>query len=118
MKRDVRLYLDEIIESCLLLEKYLKGVTENFFFSSQEKQDVTVRRLEIIGEAAAQIPEEFKKQHPTVPWGKMKGIRNIIIHEYFGINYERIWETATQLIPPLKKQIEDLLEEVEKQYEK
>ena len=109
MKRDPKLYLDDILESIILLEKYLQGVTEEQFHMSQDKQDLAVRRLEIIGEAATHIPQEYKDQYSDIPWNKMSGIRNILIHEYFGINYDTIWKTVTQFIPLLKIQIEELL---------
>ncbi len=111
MKRDVRLFLDDIFKSIALIETYLQEVTEEYFHTSTEKQDLIVRRLEIIGEATRHIPEEFRKQHADIPWQKMAGIRNILIHEYFGINFNTVWKTATQFLPPLKEQIKVLLRE-------
>lgn len=111
MIRDVRLYLDDILASINLIEKYLEGVSDEFFHKSTEKQDLIVRRLEIIGEATRHISDDYRKQHPEIPWQKMAGIRNILIHEYFGINFNTVYKTATDFIPPLKKQIEELLKD-------
>jgi uncharacterized protein with HEPN domain len=109
MIRDVRLYLDDILESINLINQYLEGVTEEQFHKSKEKQDSVVRRIEIIGEATKSIANEFKEQNPHIPWQKMAGMRNILIHEYFGINWVTVWKTATQFIPPLKKDIQSLI---------
>lgn len=111
MIRDVRLYLDDILESIKLIETYLQGVTEEYFHTSTEKQDLIVRRLEVIGEATRHISDDFRKLHPDIPWQKMAGIRNILIHEYFGINYNTVWKTTTEFLPPLKEQIQELLKD-------
>lgn len=68
MTKDHKLYLNHILESITLLEKYLTGVTKEQFDDSDEKHDLAVRRLEVIGEAARNIPEDFKKQHSDIPW--------------------------------------------------
>lgn len=112
-KRNVALYLDDIIESIVLIERYLEGVTEEQFHTSQDKQDMVVRRLEIIGEAVKQMPDAFKEKYPNVPWHKIAGMRNAIIHEYFQVNFVIVWKTAKQFIPPLKKQIEEILKIVD-----
>lgn len=113
-KRDPRLYLDDILESILLIEEYLKDVSKDDFFSSQATQDAVVRRIEIIGEATKQLPVEFKEKYPEVPWQEMAGMRNEVIHGYFGINYMTVWEAAKDHIPPLKMQIQEILEKEDK----
>ena len=109
MKKDPNIFLTHILESIDAIEEYLDGVTEEKFHTSREKQDLIVRRLEIIGEAAKNIPEDFRKQHDTIPWKKMTGMRDVMIHQYFGINYKIVWDTVTNILPPLRKQIEQLL---------
>lgn len=109
MIRDERLYLDDILESINLIHEYLEGVSENEFHMSREKQDSIVRRIEIIGEATKSISSELKEQNQQIPWEKMAGMRNVLIHEYFGINWVTVWKTATQFIPPLKMEIENLI---------
>jgi uncharacterized protein with HEPN domain len=81
MKKEPMIFLTHILESINLIEIYLRGVTEEYFYESIEKQDLVVRRLEIIGEAAKNLPDEFRKKHSDIPWKRMAGIRDIIIHQ-------------------------------------
>ena len=111
MKKDPVVFLKHILESINLIETYLRGVTEENFHTSIEKQDLVVRRLEIIGEAVKNLPFDFRKKYPEIPWKDMAGMRDIIIHQYFGINYYRVWDTVVNLLPLLKKQVEELLQE-------
>lgn len=109
MKRDVRVYLDDILESIELIQKYTADVTEDKFRKSVDIQDAVIRRLEIIGEAVKHIPDEMRKKYPDVPWKKIAGARDIFVHEYFGVRLERIWSTITNDLPPFKKQVRKLL---------
>lgn len=109
MKRDVRVYLDDILESIELIQKYTANVTEDEFRKSVEIQDAVIRRLEIIGEAVKHIPSEMKKKYPDVPWKKITGARDIFVHEYFGVRLERVWDTIVKDLPTFKQQIEKLL---------
>lgn len=111
MKNDPQVYLKHIMQSIQAIEKYLEGVSEEFFLGSEEKQDVVTRRLEIIGEAVKQLPEEFKQSHLEIPWRDIGDMRNVLIHAYFEVDYKIVWNTATKLIPQLKKKIEVLLSE-------
>jgi len=90
MKRDRRLYLQDILESIQAIEEYTRDLTEDEFQSDRQVQDAVVRRLEIIGEAAKNLDAEFKDDHPRVPWKRMAGARDIIAHEYFGVRLDRI----------------------------
>lgn len=113
MKRDFRVYLDDILESILYIEAYTENLTKQGFKNDIGKQDAVVRRLEIIGEAVKHIPEEIKKDHREIPWNKITGARNIFVHEYFGVKLERVWDTIKQDLPRFKEQIEKLLKELE-----
>lgn len=73
-------------------------------------QDAIIRRIEIIGEAVKQLPPTFKKQYPEIAWKEIAGMRDILIHEYFGVNINVVWKTIQKDIPKLKEQIEELLE--------
>ena len=109
MRKDPSIFLKHILESIDAIEEYLEQVDEEKFYTSREKQDLIIRRLEIIGEAAKNIPEDFRKQHDNIPWKKMAGMRDVIIHQYFGINYKIVWDTVAKTLPLLKKQIMQVL---------
>ncbi|GAV22218.1 DUF86 domain-containing protein [Carboxydothermus pertinax] len=83
-------------------------MTYTEFIKDNKTIDAVVRNLEIIGEAANKIPNEITKHFPEIPWNAMRGIRNILIHEYFGINLEIIWETIQRDIPDLIKKIANI----------
>ena len=109
MKRDDTVYLRHILDAIELIEEYTRGMTENQFMSNSMAHDAVVRQIEIIGEAARNISSEFQVKHSGLPWGKMTGIRNKIIHEYFNINYSIVWDTVQDDLPPLKKSVKKIL---------
>ena len=109
MDKDYKIFLKHILESIQYIEDYIKDISEDDFYNSMEKQDAIVRRLEIIGEATKNLPEDFKINTPRIPWQKIAGMRNNLIHEYFGVDKERVWGTIQRNIPELKKEIKLLL---------
>lgn len=110
MTNDPKLYLTHISESIDWIEDYLKGVSEKDFYDSKQVQDAVVRQLEIIGEATKNISEDFKKLHPGIPWKQMAGMRDVLIHGYFDVDIDLVYDTAHDQIPELKVQIKRLLE--------
>jgi len=109
MKRDDTVYLHHILDAIRLIEEYTKGMSENEFFTNSMAHDAVVRQLEIVGEAARNISNEFQDKHSKLPWTKMTGIRNKIVHEYFNINYAIVWDTVKDDLPLLKKSVGKLL---------
>lgn len=105
MERDPKIFLEDILDSIALIEQYLLNMTKEDFLKSTGLQDQVVRRLEIIGEAIRHIPHELRAHHPEIPWKKIVGMRDNIIHEYFQVDLYIAWETATTGIQKLKRQI-------------
>ncbi len=110
--RDVRLYLGDILESITLIIQYTGTLTLEEFEEDIEKQDSIIRRLEVIGEAVRQVPDEFKKDHPDIPWRDIGDFRNVLVHEYFGLKIDRVWNVIHKDLPKLKEQITILLKEL------
>lgn len=111
MKRDYKVYLDDIAESIEKIEEYTQGKSWSDFSNDTEMQDAVLRRLEIIGEAVKHIPDEIKGKYPEIEWKKIAGARDIFAHEYFGVKLERVWDTIVNDLPPFKKQVQRLLGE-------
>lgn len=109
-KKDPEIFLKHIFESIEEIEKNIHGMSETKFSDAITIQDAVVRRLEIIGEAVRNIPDSYRKKHAKIPWKKIAGLRDVLIHEYFGVDMGLVWKIANKEIPKLKKQIENLLE--------
>jgi uncharacterized protein with HEPN domain len=107
--KEVKIFLQHIIESIELLEGYLKGVSKEEFVSSTEKQDLAVRRLEIIGEAVKNLPMSFRKKHPKIEWRGIAGTRDVLIHTYFAVDYNLVWAIIKKDIPKLKREVKKIL---------
>ncbi len=103
MHRDDREFIYDIIEACKRIERYLKGLRYDAFLKNTEKQDAVIRNLEIIGEAVKGLSDGFKNKHRDIPWKKIAGMRDRLIHFYFGVNLEIVWIVATEEVPALRK---------------
>ena len=113
MKKDASVFIDHILECIQLIENYLKDKTKVDFMESVQLQDSVIRRIEIIGEAVKNIPNEFKSQYPKIPWDDIAGMRDILIHKYFGIDLELAWEAAVHDIPGLEKKLLQIKKDLE-----
>ena len=105
MKKGTSLYLEDILEMINRIEKSTRNLTKSEFFENLDSQDMTIRRLEIIGEAVKQIPGEFKTKYPKIPWREIAGTRDILIHAYAGANLDRIWMIIQKDLKPLKNKL-------------
>lgn len=112
MNKDPKYFLSHIVESIELISKYTKGLTLKDFENSQEIQDAVLRRFEIIGEATKNIPDNIRAENRDIPWNFMAGMRDVIIHDYFGVKVETIWKTAKEDLPLLGKKIKKLLDKL------
>jgi uncharacterized protein with HEPN domain len=109
-KREYQLYLQDILDCIDKIETYTTGMSFEAFDKDAKTIDAVVRNIEIIGEAARNIPKDLVTQTPEIPWRRMSDTRNRVLHEYFGVDTKILWQTITEDLPPLKEQIKHLLE--------
>jgi len=107
--KDPKVFLLHIRDSIESIEKYVKGLSFEDFVTAAQTQDALIRRLEIIGEAAKNLPEDFKKMHSDIPWKDIAGMRDVLIHEYFGVSLKTVWSVINDDLPKFKEQINNLL---------
>ena len=110
MDRDT-IHLADILSSAQKISSYVAGVPRQAFLADTQLQDSVIRRLEVIGEAAGRLSQELRDGNPDIPWSKMRGMRNRVIHRYDDIDMEIVWETVEQDIPRLITQLEGLVSE-------
>jgi uncharacterized protein with HEPN domain len=115
MKRDYRVYLRDILQAFRNARQFLEGLSYKEFIDDRKTISAVVRELEIAGEAAKQIPVPVRKKYPQIPWSDMAGMRDKLIHFYFGVDMEIVWETVKVRIPEIEPLIEDVLSSLEQQ---
>jgi uncharacterized protein with HEPN domain len=108
MSKDPRVYLAHILECILKIERFTSG-GEVQFFSEAMLQDAVIRNFEVIGEAAKRIDEAYRTAHPKIPWRALGGLRDVLIHQYEGVDLERVWTIVAKELPLLKEAIVVLL---------
>lgn len=101
-------YLKHIRDAIERIETYTAADRAEFF-ENRMVQDAVIRNLEVIGEAVRNISPEFRKRHPQIPWRGITGLRNVLIHEYFGVDLEIVWSVVRRRLPALKRNVEALL---------
>ena len=112
MSRNHRVYLLDMLKAIEKIERYTYGMGFSDFAKNELVQDAVLRNLELIGEAVKNIPEEIKAEYPNVEWRKIAGLRDILIHAYFEVDLEIIWDVIRNKLPQLKSQISNILNEL------
>lgn len=111
MQRALNTYIEDIVTAINKIEKYIFGMTKEDLLSDELIQDAVVRNLEVIGEAVKKIPEDVCSNYEYIPWRKISGLRDILIHEYFGINMNIIWDVIENKLPQLKAVMDKLYDD-------
>jgi uncharacterized protein with HEPN domain len=110
MKHDETLYLRHIVDAIDLVHAYLQDVDESIFKKKSLIQDGVIRQLEIIGEAARHLSKEFRRRYQHIPWIDIAGMRDKLIHDYFGVDIDKVWLTAIKDLPALKCEVLKILD--------
>ena len=107
-KRDPELLVEDMLDALRKIDSYTAGMDHSAFLQDEKTVDAVVRNLEVLGEAARQIPDAFAARHTQVPWRKITGLRNRIVHDYFGLDLEIIWQIVQNDLPALRAMLEKL----------
>jgi uncharacterized protein with HEPN domain len=109
MSRDVRVYLLDIQERCERIMRYVEGLDEAEWSKDERTQDAVLRNLEVIGEAVKRLPADLRERTPGIPWQDIAGLRDILIHEYQGVDFAIVWDIAVNEAPALHQAVSQLL---------
>ncbi len=109
MQRDDSVYMRHILDAVNRIEEYVRGIDEQAFLKNTLVQDAVIRQFEIIGEAVKRLSNQVRTQHRQIPWQEMAGMRDKLIHDYFGVDVAKVWVTIRQDIPQLKRDLPKVL---------
>ncbi len=112
-KWDDNVFLRHILDSIAVIEGYLSDITEDTFKETSLLQDGVIRQLQIIGEAAKRISPDIRSKYPDIPWQDIAGMRDKLVHDYFGVDVDTVWITAKNDLPPLTSRISEILSEIQ-----
>ena len=113
MKKDSGVYLKHMHDACQRIENFTKGYQKEMFLQSELVQSAVTRQIEILGEAAKNISTEFRKNYPLIEWSDIAGMRDKVIHHYFGVDLNEVWNVVIKEVPRLKKEIIAILHQIE-----
>jgi uncharacterized protein with HEPN domain len=112
MSKDYTAYLLHILDAITIIESYIAGLTEDSFKQNRLIQDGVIRNLEIVGEATKKLPKRLRNKYPDIEWKKMAGMRDVLIHDYFGVDLEHVWGVVRNRLPDLKINIMKILDDI------
>ena len=107
--RDYTFYLKDILAAIEAIEKFVGSMDFDSFKSDDKTSSAVIRKFEIIGEAAKNVPDSLKADHSGIPWKEIAGMRDKLIHSYFGVDYDLVWKTIKNRLPELKSQIVEIV---------
>jgi uncharacterized protein with HEPN domain len=111
LRRSWRLRIEDILEAIRMIRGYVAGLDEASFSRDRRTVDAILTNLEVIGEAARHVPADLRNRHPAIPWLDMADMRNVLSHEYFGVDLGLVWRTAVEDLPAIEPGLEALLKE-------
>ena len=114
MKKDALIYMQHIRDAIFRIKEYTLNITHEEFMNNHLIQDAVIRQIEIIGEATKKLSRKVRDIYPDIPWKDMAGMRDKLIHDYFGVDIDAVWMTVEQDIPAIEKEIMDIIEKLEK----
>jgi uncharacterized protein with HEPN domain len=106
-------YIQDIIDSIAESGGFVQGMTYEAFTGDKRTVNAVIRSLEVIGEASKNVPQNLRDRYPGIPWKKMAGMRDKLIHEYFGVDLEIVWQVVTSELPPLLPNLKIMLTDIE-----
>ncbi len=109
-KRDTNLLLEDMLESAIKIKRYTEKLSFDSFISDEKTMDAVIRNFEIIGEAANRIDPKFRKSNPGIEWKRIRGFRNRIVHDYFGIDYEIVWTIIKNYLDGLIDSLKNIID--------
>jgi uncharacterized protein with HEPN domain len=112
--REVADYLADILGSIGEVEEFVYGMTYEAFAADKKTVNAVIRSLEVLGEATKHVPASFRNKHPDIPWSKMAGMRDVLIHDYMGVDLKTVWKVAVERLPEIEPMITEIIIQVEK----
>lgn len=112
MKREYKFFIKDILEATESLEEFIKGMEFDEFIKDDKTKSAVINKIGIIGEAVKNIPKEVKEQYKDIPWSYMAKMRDRVIHGYFGIDYDLVWNVIKERLPEIKVEIHKILEDI------